>query len=44
MINILSDDQSLVRADYRTNHARPRELKRRYDPGNLFRLNNNTAP
>ncbi|MGC9543854.1 FAD-binding oxidoreductase [Streptomyces sp. UG1] len=38
------DDQDRVRANYRTNHDRLRDLKRRYDPGNLFRLNHNIAP
>ncbi|MFJ9815202.1 FAD-binding oxidoreductase [Streptomyces sp. NPDC101151] len=38
------DDQDRVRANYRGNHARLVELKRRYDPGNLFRLNHNIAP
>ncbi|MFB6938971.1 FAD-binding oxidoreductase [Streptomyces sp. HUAS 31] len=39
-----ADDQDRVRANYRTNHDRLRDLKRRYDPGNLFRLNHNIAP
>ncbi|MFG2876586.1 FAD-binding oxidoreductase [Streptomyces sp. NPDC048337] len=38
------DDQHRVRANYRQNHARLTELKRRWDPGNLFRLNHNIAP
>ncbi|MEU8752694.1 FAD-binding oxidoreductase [Streptomyces chartreusis] len=39
-----ADDQDRVRANYRTNYDRLRNLKRRYDPGNLFRLNHNIAP
>lgn len=39
-----SDDRDRVQANYRTNYARLRELKRRYDPENLFRLNHNIAP
>ncbi|MGW5468910.1 FAD-binding oxidoreductase [Streptomyces chartreusis] len=39
-----ADDQDRVRANYRTNYDRLRDLKRRYDPGNLFRLNHNIAP
>ncbi|MGW1777566.1 FAD-binding oxidoreductase [Streptomyces sp. NPDC002143] len=38
------DDQDRVRANYRDNHARLTALKRRYDPGNLFRLNHNIVP
>ncbi|WP_406440450.1 FAD-binding oxidoreductase [Streptomyces sp. NBC_01613] len=38
------DDQDRVQANYRGNLARLTELKRRYDPGNLFHLNHNIAP
>ncbi|MGW1494865.1 FAD-binding oxidoreductase [Streptomyces sp. NPDC002402] len=39
-----SDDQDRVRANYRQNYDRLTAIKRRYDPGNLFRLNHNIAP
>ncbi|MDQ0945133.1 FAD-binding oxidoreductase [Streptomyces sp. V1I1] len=38
------DDQDRVRANYRQNYDRLTAIKRRYDPGNLFRLNHNIAP
>jgi UDP-N-acetylenolpyruvoylglucosamine reductase len=38
------DDQNRVRANYRANYDRLTELKRRHDPGNLFRFNHNIAP
>ncbi|MGE0417716.1 MAG: FAD-binding oxidoreductase [Acetobacteraceae bacterium] len=38
------DKPELVRASYGANFARLRELKRVYDPGNLFRVNSNINP
>ncbi|MGI5404744.1 FAD-binding oxidoreductase [Streptomyces sp. CA-135486] len=38
------DDQDRVRVNYRQNYDRLKAIKRRYDPGNLFRLNHNIAP
>jgi len=44
-VNFMSgDDQDRVRATYRHNHDRLVEIKRRYDPANLFRLNQNIEP
>jgi FAD/FMN-containing dehydrogenase len=34
----------LVRAAYGENLQRLTEIKKQYDPGNLFRLNNNIPP
>ena len=43
--NYLSaDDYHRVRQAYGPNHERLVELKRRYDPDNLFRLNHNIDP
>jgi FAD/FMN-containing dehydrogenase len=38
------DEQSRVLETYRGNHGRLAQVKRRYDPQNLFRLNQNVAP
>ncbi|MCF1709536.1 FAD-binding oxidoreductase [Tabrizicola sp. J26] len=38
------DDSSRVRANYGSNYDRLVQLKRRFDPGNLFRVNQNIAP
>ena len=45
-LNYLGDDQAddAIRAAYGPNYERLREVKRRYDPGNVFRLNHNIAP
>jgi FAD/FMN-containing dehydrogenase len=45
-LNYLGDDQAedAVRAAYGPNYERLREIKRRYDPANVFHLNHNIAP
>lgn len=43
-VNFIPEDEDRVAAAYGPNHQRLRELKRRYDPGNLFRVNQNVAP
>lgn len=44
-VNFLSQDEAdRVRSAYGPNHDRLVALKRRYDPGNLFRLNQNIRP
>lgn len=45
-VNYLGDDESgdAVQAAYGPNYSRLAELKRRYDPDNLFRLNQNIEP
>ncbi|WP_406688229.1 FAD-binding oxidoreductase [Saccharopolyspora sp. ID03-671] len=39
-----ADDQGRVKANYRQNYDRLAEIKRRYDPDNLFHLNQNIIP
>ena len=45
-LNYLGDDQAddAIRAAYGPNYDRLREIKRRYDPDNVFHLNHNVAP
>jgi FAD/FMN-containing dehydrogenase len=45
-LNYLGDDQAedAIRAAYGPNHDRLREVKRRYDPDNVFHLNHNVVP
>ncbi|GHA00958.1 FAD-binding oxidoreductase [Streptomyces subrutilus] len=38
------DDQDRIRANYKGNYDRLVEVKRAYDPGNLFHLNQNVEP
>ncbi len=38
------DDQDRIKANYRGNYQRLVEIKRAYDPDNLFRLNQNIKP
>ncbi|MET4094160.1 BBE domain-containing protein [Arthrobacter sp. UYCu712] len=38
------DSQERVRASYGANYARLADIKRRYDPGDLFRVNRNVVP
>lgn len=44
-MNFLTADESArVESAYGANYERLRELKRRFDPGNLFRMNHNILP
>ena len=39
-----TEGDSRIRDAYGQNHARLSEIKRKYDPGNFFRLNQNIEP
>jgi FAD/FMN-containing dehydrogenase len=44
-VNFMADDdQERIRANYKGNYDRLVDVKRRFDPDNLFRLNQNIAP
>jgi hypothetical protein len=44
-VNFLAaDDGDRLPASYRGNYGRLRAAKKRYDPGNLFRFNQNIPP
>jgi FAD/FMN-containing dehydrogenase len=44
-INFMMDEgQDRVQASYRDNYERLAEVKKKYDPGNLFRVNQNIRP
>ena len=38
------DDQGRIRANYKGNYDRLVEIKRKYDPDNTFRVNQNIRP
>ena len=44
-INFMADDdQGRIKANYKGNYERLRDVKRKYDPDNMFRVNQNIKP
>jgi FAD/FMN-containing dehydrogenase len=43
-VNFMSEDEERARAAYGANYERLAHLKKRYDPTNLFRMNQNVPP
>ena len=43
-VNFISEGEERVAAAYGENHERLARVKKRYDPENLFRVNQNVAP
>ena len=44
-INMIMDEgEDLVKAAYRDNYPKLAQIKAKYDPGNLFRVNQNIKP
>jgi FAD/FMN-containing dehydrogenase len=43
-VNFMSEDEERARAAYGANYERLAQLKKRYDPTNLFRMNQNVPP
>lgn len=43
-VNFVPDGDTVIAEAYRSNYTRLTELKRKYDPKNLFRINQNIAP
>ena len=44
MMDAADEGQDRVRASYGDHYDRLREIKRKYDPNNLFRVNQNIMP
>jgi len=42
--DLFDEDQAMINANYRGNFTRLLQIKREYDPTNLFRLNSNISP
>jgi FAD/FMN-containing dehydrogenase len=43
-VNFISEDEERVREAYGSNYERLAKIKQRYDPDNLFRVNQNVSP